>query len=329
MSNLKHPAVLINLGQAGETGLALNSDPQFQQELDLCREWGFQLHTTNDRVSLCFDHDQLVPYWVEKEAPAIAWDRLGINGYLRVESTNSEALDLAKRGAPGATLIYAEEQTAGRGRKNRAWHSPAGAGLYFTLILRPKTSMEFWPLLTHVSSVALFETLRDLSLRGLLPSPLEIDLKWPNDVLLSGKKCAGILLESMLSDMSNPAAVVGLGINVRKGSVPENLTSEAICLDEIAQGFVPRRRLLVHFLRHFQLCYLLFEQGKHDELLERWKSCSSMYEGVPIWMGKGETRREAITCGLNEMGALMVRTSDGTRQTIVAEDISIKRILRK
>jgi BirA family transcriptional regulator, biotin operon repressor / biotin---[acetyl-CoA-carboxylase] ligase len=329
MSTLIHPAALIKLGQAGEAGLPLSSDPQFQKELDLCREWGFRVQAINSRVRLLFDSDQLIPAWIQNETLSTVWDRLRVHGYLRINSTNSKALELAKRQAPEGTLIFAEEQTTGRGRKNRTWYSPAGTGLYFSIILRPKTPLEYWPLLTHVSSIALVETLKELSARKLIPSPHDIDLKWPNDVLLSGKKCAGILLESLIADSRSPAAIIGLGINVRKGSVPEGLEEEAASLEEMAGGVVPRRQLLVHFLRHFQLCYLMFEQGHYQKLLERWKGHSSMYNGVAVWMGEGETRREAMTCGMNEMGALLVRTPDGAVQTIYAEDIRISKIPQK
>jgi len=220
-------------------------------------------------------------------------------------------------------LVFAEEQTMGRGRKNRAWISPAGAGLYCTLILRPKQSQKNWPLLTLAAAISLVDTLKDFSNCEVLSAPLDIDIKWPNDVLLAGKKCAGILLESLLNDSENPAAVVGFGINIRKEGVPEHLASEAVSLEEMIHTQVPRRRILVRFLNFFQLCYLAFEQGKHQELLERWKSYSSMWNGVPIWIGEGEMRRQAITCGLNEIGALLVRTTDGTVETLYAESIRI------
>jgi BirA family transcriptional regulator, biotin operon repressor / biotin---[acetyl-CoA-carboxylase] ligase len=326
MPNLIYPAILIRLGQAGDSGLPLNADPQFQEELDLCRRWGFRFQTAENRVSLLRDQDQLIPCWIQEETPSIAWACLRTSGFLRVNSTNSEALNLARQEAPEGTLVYAEEQTTGRGRKNRTWHSPAGAGLYFTLVLRPSAPLEFWPLLTHVSSVALVETLKELAIDRIISSPLDVDLKWPNDVLLSGKKCAGILLESLALDTGKPAAVVGIGINVRKGSVPEGLEFIATSIEEMAGVAIPRRQLLVNLLHHFQLCYLLFEQGNYDKLLDRWKSHSSMYDGVPVWMGEGATRRQAITCGLNEMGALLVRTPDGKVQTVYAEDIRISRV---
>jgi BirA family biotin operon repressor/biotin-[acetyl-CoA-carboxylase] ligase len=323
MSILMHPAALIDLGQVGERGLPLSIDPKFVRELQVCREWGFKLQTTTDHVRLDFDQDQLVPGWIQNETPPIAWERLEVKGFLRLTSTNSEALELARRGLPSGTLVFAEEQTMGRGRNNRTWISPAGAGLYCTLILRPKQPPKNWPLLTLAAAIALVDTLKDFSDCEVLPAPLDIDIKWPNDVLLTGKKCAGILLESLLNEAGNPAAVVGFGINVRKESVPKHLASEAISLEEMTHTRVPRRLILVRFLYFFQICYLAFEQGKHPELLERWKSYSSMWNGVPIWIGEGEMRRPAITCGLNEIGALLVRTRNGTVQTLYAESIRI------
>lgn len=328
MPNLRHPAILTDLGHVGENGLPISSAPLFQKELELCREWGFHLRYRGERVSLEFDQDQLVPYWLQKETPTIAWDWLRVHGFFRIESTNSEAIELARKGAPGGTLVYTEEQTAGKGRSGRVWLSSAGKGLYFTLILRPKQPLQFWPLLTHVASVALVETLKDFhTLLKVIPHPLDLDIKWPNDVLISGKKCAGILLE-MIAENNNPAAAIGIGINVRKGSVPKSLESAATCLDEMAGAIVPRRLLLVRFLQNFQEFYLSFERGNHRELLDQWKSYSSMWNGTEVLITDGSVQRSAVTCGLNEIGALRVRTPEAKIETIFAGDISIRRIQR-
>jgi BirA family transcriptional regulator, biotin operon repressor / biotin---[acetyl-CoA-carboxylase] ligase len=327
MARLKQPSILIDLGHVGKNGLPLNDEAWFQKELEQCQEWGFQVKIANNRVSLVYDQDQLVPYWIQKESTTIAWEWLRVNGFLSVESTNSVALEMARQGAPNGSLIYAEEQTAGKGRKDRIWFSPAGTGLYFTLILRPAQARVFWPLLTHVASIALGETLKELAKLGIIPNPLEIDIKWPNDVLLSGKKCAGILLETLSTENESQAAVVGVGLNVHPGSYPESLSAEAACIDEMAKVFVPRRLLLVQFLDHFQRYYLMFERGEHKNLLERWKSVSSMWNGTKIWISDGSSRRQAETCGLNEMGALLIRTADGDQETVLAGDISVRRDL--
>jgi BirA family biotin operon repressor/biotin-[acetyl-CoA-carboxylase] ligase len=325
MSIIKHPAILTDLGHVGEQGLLLNDEPWFQHELQLCREWGFPLKIANGRVRLQFDQESLVPYWIHKETPAIAWDWLRVNGYLSLDSTNREAFDLARKGAANGTLVYAEEQTDGKGRKGRTWFSKAGAGLFFSLILRPNQARRWWPLLTHVACVSLIEALRTLSESVNIPQPFNIDLKWPNDVLLDGKKCAGILLEALPLEGKNSAAIVGIGINVHSGSVPDALVAEATCLDDIAGVRVPRRQLLVHFLHEFQLNYQAFEEGKHADILDKWKSLSSMWHEVPVTIIEGDKSRHVVTCGLDEIGALIIRNEEGSIEKIFAGDVRIRR----
>jgi BirA family biotin operon repressor/biotin-[acetyl-CoA-carboxylase] ligase len=317
----------MDLGAAGENGLPLDSSPGFRQQLEVCRQWGFQLDIAGGRIRLRYDHEQLVPAWIQQETPATAWERLEIFGFLSVGSTNGEAIDLARRGAPGGTLIYAEEQTAGKGRKERSWFSPAGVGLYFSLVLRPEQPRRAWPLLAHAASVALVETLKGLYEQRLISNQLDVDLKWPNDVLLSGNKCAGILLEALPAEAVGPAAVVGVGVNVHEvdGPVPE--APEAACVDRMARMRVPRRRILTGFLRHFQQWYLAFERGEHGDLLERWKSFSSMWTGTQIRISDSGEPRAGITCGLNEYGALLVRTADGRVETLLAGDVSIRKTI--
>jgi BirA family biotin operon repressor/biotin-[acetyl-CoA-carboxylase] ligase len=323
MPALKYPSILTDLGHVGQHGLPLSAAAPFQMELELCRQWGFQLKTADERVSLIYDQEQLVPYWIQRETPAVAWDWLRVHGFLSIESTNEEALKMAQQGAPAGTLVVAEEQTAGRGRKGHSWFSPARSGLYFSLVVRPGQPVAAWPLLTHVASVALVETLKDFFRQKRVS--LEIDIKWPNDVLISAKKCAGILLEAGPGGGESPAAIVGVGLNVHEGSVPPDLKDEAACLDEMAGGFVPRRQILVGFLKKFQNWYKIFEQGKRREVLDQWKSLSSMWDGAAVWISDEAGRRPAVTCGLDENGALLVRTAEGTVETVLAADVRLNR----
>jgi BirA family biotin operon repressor/biotin-[acetyl-CoA-carboxylase] ligase len=324
MDNIKIPDILTDLAHVGTAGLPLTEAPVFLKELEICSQWGYRVEQKNDRVLLHFDEDQIIPYWVQREAPDLAWEGLRVNGFLRIDSTNREAIEQARMGAPNGTLIFAEEQTAGRGRKGRSWFSPPKSGLYFSLVIRPRQPREFWPLLTHVASVALVDTLQELVDTETIPKALELDIKWPNDVLISGKKCAGILLET-LDEGHNQAVVIGVGINVRSGSVPGNLSEEAVCIDEQAHTAVPRRKILVNFLKHFQTVYIPFERGKHGEILDRWKLHSTMWDDVRIWIEEGGRRRSAVTCGLDKIGALLVRNDEGVMETIHAGDVRIQR----
>lgn len=323
MSNQRMPDILTDLSHVGTAGLLPGQAPLVSRELEICRQWGFRIEQKNDRVFLQFDEEQIVPYWIQRETPDLAWDGLRVNGFLRIDSTNREALEQARLGAPNGTLICAEEQTEGRGRQGRSWYSPPKSGLYFSLIVRPRRDSKFWPLLTHVASIALVRTLQDFVDTKIIPHPLDMNIKWPNDVLISGKKCAGILLET-LSEPENPAVVVGVGINVRPDSVPTDMEKDAVCIDEAAHTAVPRRKILVGFLQHFQLLYISLENGKHREVLDSWKKYSNMWNGVRVWIEEGGRRRSAETCGLNETGALLIKTEEGSIETVLSGTVRIR-----
>jgi BirA family transcriptional regulator, biotin operon repressor / biotin---[acetyl-CoA-carboxylase] ligase len=268
--------------------------------------------------------DALKSSEIIRDTPALAWNELKVIALERTTSTNDEALRRAREGAPHGTLIIAECQTAGRGRKGRRWLSPPGTGIYFSLILRPHRPPRDWVLLTHVASVALAQALNELFREGLISRPLDVDLKWPNDVLLSGKKTAGILLETAASGGALHSAVLGVGINVNPGAFPAELMETSTCISVAAGEKVSRKHILVRFLYHFQIAYDLFARGQGAEILEQWKKLSRMWNNTPVWIIENDVRRAAVTCGLTRNGALLVRTEAGTEETILAGDISIR-----
>ena len=323
---IRYPFILTDLAHVCGQGLAVSDESWFQDELSLCREWGFPIIIDDGRVRINYDDELLIPCWIQQEAPEIAWNGLRVSGYLRLDSTNREACDQARAGAHEGTLVYSETQTAGKGRLNRNWFSAAGKGVYCSIILRPSQALKFHPILTHVASLALIYTLRSLERDMEFPKKLDIDLKWPNDVLLSGKKCAGILLETQSPDKTGAAVIVGAGINVHPGSVPEDIADDAVCLDDAAGVYVPRRLVLIRFLKYFQHGYLMFQEGNFVKILDCWKSFSSMCNGVPVTLFESKQTRNAVTCGIDEMGALLVRFADGGVETVSAGDVRIRRM---
>ena len=323
---IKYPFIMTDLAHVSSHGLAYSDESWFLDEMALCHEWGFPLKIVDGRVRLDYDEELLVPCWIQDETPQIAWNGLRVNGFLRLDSTNREAYDQARSGAPEGTLIYSETQTAGKGRLNRNWFSAAGKGIYLSLILRPVQPLKFWPVLTHVAAVALIQALNSAGRDMKKTKRPDIDLKWPNDVLLSGKKCAGILLETLTSDDGNAAAIVGVGINVHKGSAPEEIACDAVCLDDAIGVTVPRRRMLIRFMKYFQNVYMSFQEGKFEEILEKWKSFSSMWNDVPVTLIESGQTRNAVACGLDEIGALRVRFTDGSVETVLAGDVRVRRL---
>ncbi len=326
MSTLPVPAILDRLAVAGPTGLALPSGGDEMRSIDLCRTWGFKIPDDPDCVRLAFDDDQLGPAWIVSETPCVAWDALRVEGYFETGSTNEEAMTRARCGAGHGTLIYAETQTAGRGRHGRHWVSPPRRGLYFSLVVRPTQPPNHWPLLTHVASSALASALRELEAEEIIPQPLDLELKWPNDLLLSGKKAAGILLETEGKGHALSAAVIGIGVNVGQHAFPAEIEHRATSIYDVAGVLVPRRRLLVRILYYFQLGFDLFNRGEHRSVLDQWKKFSRMWSGTAVWITEGGISRPAVTTGLTDDGALRVRLEDGSEEVILAGDVSIRQL---
>ncbi len=325
MPSLPVPDILNRLAHARAAGIECPKSVADRQEMAICLANGYPIRSEQGRMYLEFDHDLLVPAWIADETPCLAWAALQIEGYLETGSTNAEALSRARRGAGSGTVIYAECQSAGKGRHGRPWISPRGNGLYFSLILQPNRPPARWVLLTHVASIALVRTLRELSESAIIPRPLALELKWPNDVLISGKKVAGILLETAAFDGVISAVVLGVGVNTGTAGLPPELSDLATSVSLEAGIQIPRRRLLVRFLYHFQIAYEFFQNGRDAQILDEWKNLSHMWKDTAVWILQNGERRPAVTAGLTDTGALRVRNFVGDEEVILAGEVSIRR----
>ena len=233
-----------------------------------------------------------------------------------VGSTNDVAAALAASGAPEGTTVLAGHQTGGRGRRGRAWHSPRGAGLYLTLLLRGPQP----PLLTLLAGVAVAEAVRAVAGVGA-------ELKWPNDVVLapSGpagprpRKIAGILTER-LPAAAGEGAVVGIGINAARAARPPELEPHAISLEEAAGRPVERGPLLVELLAGIRRWGAAVSAEGSESLLERWRRLSPTSRGSRVsWEGP-EARRVGLTAGIAADGALLVECQ-GRMDRIVGGEV--------
>ena len=216
-----------------------------------------------------------------------------------IGSTNDEALAWAMEDAPDFSLIAADEQTSGRGRAGHKWATPPGAALAFSLILRPTETEAASPsLFTGLGAVALVEVLQAHGLTA--------QIKWPNDVLLNRKKCAGILVESVWTGEALDALVLGMGVNVRRAAIPpaRDLFFPATSLEN-ELGHAPEREEL---LAEILAAVLKWRPrlGK-DDLLRAWQdSLAFMNEQVQV-QAEGETPLEGRITGLDADGGLRLR----------------------
>jgi|SRR5882724_923872 len=232
-------------------------------------------------------------------------------------STNSEIARLALEGAEEGLCIVADEQTAGRGRLQRQWISPSGAGLYFSILLRPLAATDKWSLLTLMTAVAVAETLR-------VTGSSEPDIKWPNDVLLNGRKVCGILAETVETP-SGRAIVLGIGINLTATAFPPELAVTAISLEEATGQRVERETVLAALVSRLRHYYELFQQGSHGQILDEWRQRSSYASGKLVRVATGEEIIQGVTRGLEADGALRVETANGAIKIVHAGDVTALR----
>jgi BirA family biotin operon repressor/biotin-[acetyl-CoA-carboxylase] ligase len=229
-------------------------------------------------------------------------------------STNTELARLASEGADEGLSILADEQTAGRGRLQRAWSSPKGAGLYFSLLLRPKISQDRWPLITFMAALAVGDALREAA-------GVETDIKWPNDLLSGERKICGILAEAI--DTPNGRAVVlGIGINLTQAAFPSELANVATSVSE-ATGRPPEREaILAALLAALSRWYsLLNEPAGREKIIATWSSRSSYASGRLVSVSNGDELWQGTTSGLEQDGALRLRTESGEVRLVRAGDV--------
>lgn len=233
-------------------------------------------------------------------------------------STNSEAARRAVEGAAEGLCIIAGEQTAGRGRLDRKWTSPAGAGLYFSVVLRSLTDARAWPLLPLMAALAVHDALRDTC-------ALESDIKWPNDILVNDRKLCGILAETIETD-SGRAVILGIGINVTSDAWPPELAEIAISIAEASSTNPDADTLLQSLLRALGARYesLLGADGP-EKIRSEWTRLSSYSEGRRVRVVNGSEILEGTTRGLESDGALRVETDAGEMKVVRAGDVTTVR----
>ncbi|HBB89571.1 MAG TPA: biotin--[acetyl-CoA-carboxylase] ligase [Blastocatellia bacterium] len=230
-------------------------------------------------------------------------------------STNLEAARRAAEGAAEGLSVVASEQTAGRGRRQRQWASPLGAGLYFSVILRPQFEQSLWPLLTLMAALAAHDAL-------LAAFSLETDIKWPNDILVNEKKLCGILAETV-DTPSGRAVVVGIGINLTQNAFPPELETIATSVEAVTGASPELANLLAALVRELATHYdVLNGPGGNAEIIREWCMRSSYCEGKMIRVTDGGETVVGTTRGLERDGALRVETDDGEIRVLRAGDVS-------
>jgi BirA family transcriptional regulator, biotin operon repressor / biotin---[acetyl-CoA-carboxylase] ligase len=252
--------------------------------------------------------------------PRLTTHTLGRNVTIlgQVDSTQILAHERARQGAEEGCLILAEEQLSGRGRMGRAWHSPPGKGIWMSLVLRPRIPLHFTPQLTLLVSVAVCRAIRQIT-------GVKAEIKWPNDILIEGKKVCGILLESSAEDERLLYVVAGIGIsvNLSEEDYPPELREKATSLFIESGHRIRREELIASALAELEQLYELYHEEGFGTIRSLWEALSmSLRRTVTITTTAGVT--EGYAEALDETGALIVRLPDGSLQKVFSGDIDVR-----
>jgi BirA family biotin operon repressor/biotin-[acetyl-CoA-carboxylase] ligase len=231
-----------------------------------------------------------------------------------IDSTNACAKTLARAGTDEGAVVIAEYQSEGKGRLGRRWQADPHENLLFSVILRPSLPRTSAGFLTFFASVALARAIDDAC-------RCATECKWPNDLLLHGRKICGILLENSIDGGVIDYSVVGIGLNVNQTTFPESLERQAGSLRSILGRPVDRIELLARILRSLEQSYTDVRQGSFDKLLAEWTSRCTMF-GREVTVSQDDAVVTGKAVGLNDDGGLLLQTSSG-RRTIYAGDISL------
>lgn len=240
-----------------------------------------------------------------------------IQVFEQTTSTNDVVERLARDGVREGAVVFAESQTKGRGRLGRAWMSPGRKGLWFSVLLRPNVPPQETTQLTVISATAVRRAIRQIT--GLVA-----DIKWPNDLLLNGRKTAGILTEmsAELDRVRHVILGIGVDVNLDAGAFPPDLRKLATSLKaELGRG-VSRPQLAVEILRQLDFDYGRIRDGRFPEIADEWEAaCVTIGKNVTVHMGERRFRGRAES--LDEDGALIMRTEHGHLERVIGGDVTL------
>jgi BirA family biotin operon repressor/biotin-[acetyl-CoA-carboxylase] ligase len=310
----------------GENATIVISGARIAREIGVSRSTVWRWVTRLREVGVKVKGEPRTGYFLEKVPDILTPDMLRqrlkgnlfgkkIYHFFKTDSTNRVAMEMGYAGEPEGAVVLAEEQTAGRGRAGRSWHSERAAGIYVTLLLRPRLAPVQAPLLTMMAGLSAQTAVQAVS-------GLAVDLKWPNDLLIRGKKAGGILTEMHAEPNQVRFVIVGIGLNVNQEKFSGELAALATSLRAETSKPQSRLDLLVRLLREFETDYNRFLKEGAASVVERFEKVSSYAMGKRVRVSNGMEGFAGVTAGLAPEGLLRVKREDGQVVTVIAGDVT-------
>ncbi len=231
-----------------------------------------------------------------------------LRGYSSLDSTNTAAMRWASEGAPEGSVVFAEYQTEGRGRQGRTWEAEAGQNLMFSTVLRPSLPPPRLNLITLAAGVATAEAIEAFT------KPLTNAIKWPNDVLLEGLKCCGMLLESTLAGPDQATVILGIGLNVNQRAFPPELEDLATSLMLQTGRLIPRAALMADLIGRLERYYDTLSEDDGATVRQAYTDrLHGLGQSTTLHLTEQEKPVTGVVLGITDTGALRLDTDEGTR----------------
>ena len=235
------------------------------------------------------------------------------------DSTNLRAMQLGKEGAVHGTLVVAEQQSMGRGRRGRSWVSPAGTNVYMSLLLRPEFEAAQAPMLTLLMAYSVAEALKE-------SEQIDVQIKWPNDLILNKKKICGILTEMSMKDQQIGHVVIGVGINVNTETFPEELKESATSLRAETGRVLSREALLACVMNKFEENYKEFCEAGDLSCIKEGYNQILVNVGKEVRILEPGNEYNGKAHGIDHLGELKVEKEDGSMVSVFAGEVSVRGI---
>lgn len=276
-------------------------------QIEAVRNKGYRLVDSPDVMSKAEIESLMKTRWAGKK----------VVYYDETDSTNNRAKDAGEKGGEHGTLFVADRQVAGKGRRGRSWDSPAGTSIYMTILLHPDMLPSKAPRLTLLMALAVAEGIQKVT-------GLETQIKWPNDIVIHGRKVCGILTEMSAEIDYINYVVIGVGINVNQETFPEEIQERAVSLKAETGTSVKRSELIAAAMESFEKYYEIFlKTGDLSEVREQYNSLLvNINKEVKVLEPGNEY--EAYALGINETGELIVRLPGGQKKEVYAGEVSVR-----
>ena len=288
------------------------------KKINCLRKKGFIIEAVPSKGYLLVKSPDLSAEYIKSAVKGGLWKDIFV--YDLVSSTNELAMSVAiKNGLKANTVIIADSQEKGKGRLGRQWVSPPGRNIYMSIAFKPRLDTRDATMLTLLTAVACAYAIKKIS-------GLQVSIKWPNDLILSGKKLGGILTEIRADIDKVNLAVIGIGINVNMGGedFTEEIRSVATSIKEESGRYCSRNELVIEILSQMEHFYsMLINMGKHP-LLNEWKILSSTL-GKSVKVVIGDETLIGLAEDIDDNGMLILRLDSGLRRQISAGDITLLR----